>query len=495
MTAIGSILTESFLDLRRPVFWLLALDTVCIVPCFLVMFPAAYGTVDMSFTDHPYYFLLPLFSFGLGITAIGWHLRQMLLEGEESEMLPHFHKRQLAASGIVAIINLLIFLALTLSFGWLPLPALAGFLSVTALALWFGFYFLGGLLLLHFSLVLAAKSPSVGAINNILVETLHAARTVVGIHESVWLCFLIVMSLGGIVFFCVRYLNISCTSAVNHRFFIFASGGVKYLQPEQRAHFIKKKEARTNRRMEKALSRINSTRRGQPLSFFQQTRLIRLVMSQGQEYSGSRNRSIHSNYMRVTAVCFGVVAEIYGWVLDAIFAKSSHNLTFFMLPVMCFVMLQMTASTFQSNKNQLPMLYLQADLPSKSTFIKAAAVGYLLSVAEPFLIFTGAALTIHIFFPIVAWPLMFQFVIMMAAMVPFITSILLLTDNRRKTPPGPGWKMDSDALYFYPFIFVVALVISYQLLQWVIAGIFAIAGVSVLCVALRRWAKSEMDCA
>ena len=489
MTAIGSIL-KSYLIPGRYVFWLLVMGALCVVPCLLIMQLATHGTEEISFSVSPSYFYFPLFGFCFGIAAVGVHLRQMLFEGEESDMLPYFNKRQLTASGIIAISNLLVYLAATLLFGWLPLPALAGFLCVTAITLWFGQFALGVLFFFSFILVVVRDFPG-GIISNILFETQHAAWTGAGAHGNILSVLLIILAFGGIIFFCVRYLTITCATAVNHRFFLTLSGSMGMLPPDQRARLAgifadKNKDSRTYRSIKKAVSRMAANRPGQPHSVFQLTQLIRFAMFGVQE-GDRRNRNWRSNKIRMYSAGYGVLAVIYGATLGVLFRDKSFAIVFGMT-VLFGTIVTMIAFTFQSNKNQLPMLYLQAGLPSKSAFLKAAAAGYLLTAAEHFLICTCAALTTHFFFPSLAWPRMFQIVINNAAMVLVYASVLLLTGNQRKTPPGQGWMMKFLFLYF-PFVFFSGLASS-----WVATGVCFLACALFFYKALRSWTKSEMDC-
>ena len=189
--------------------------------------------------------------------------------------------------------------------------------------------------------------------------------------------------------------------------------------------------------------------------------------------------------MRTLSAIFGLLVMIVAFsrlIFDPLIVIT------FMLPFTCGAIAAMAALIFQSNKNQLPALYLQTDLPSKTAFMKTAAAGYLWSVAEPVLIFMGTALAAHVFFPSIAWRCVFQTALMTVALVLVQASIPLLTGNRRKTPPGPGW------LFGFMMMYTPVYIISRFAASWIIAGIFILAGAIIFCVALRRWTKSEMDC-
>ena len=487
MTAIVSIL-KSYLNPRRFVFWLLVLGVAGIPTWLTFVWTTTHVTGNMSLPAKANYLFWPLFSFGFGITAVGWHLRQTLLDGEEADMLPNYHKRQLTAAGIIVMAYLLSFLALTLFHGWQPLPAFAGFLGVTALTLWFGNNFMFGFMVLfYFSINVPAIFFPDNRAGRMLIETYQAVWIGLSAHENVWSGLLIVLSLGGIILFCVRYLNITCATAFNHRFFFTGFGHMQFMQLAQNVPPAKK-SARENtnlfadRLAANAVFQMTDARRcGQRLSFFQLARLIRFAMFQFPS-RGGYNRAAS----RLVSACYGLLTMILA------FSRSIAEPTAvvaFTLPLLCSAIAAASVFIFQSNKNQLPMLYLQTDLPSKADFMKAAAAGYLLSAAELVLILTGAALVTHVFFPCVAWQRMFQIVSITAAMVLVQISIPFLTGNRRKTQPVPGW-MTGIYLLFFP-----AWTILRTTSSWTVAGTCVLAGAVFFYTALRRWEQSEMDCA
>ena len=486
MTAVGNIL-KSYLNPRRFVFWLLVLGAAGIPLCLAVMHEAAHVTGNMSFPARANYLFWPLFSFGFGISAVGWHLRQILLEGEDADMPPNYNKRQLAAAGIIVMAYLFVFTALTLFHGWQPLPALAGFLGVTAMTLWFGANFMFGIMVLvYFPLGIAARFFPDNSVSRMSVKTCQAVWTIFSAHGNAWSGLLIVLSLGGVILFCFRYLNINCASAVNHRFFFTGFGHMQFLQLTQGVQPAKKsakenKNSLADRLVENAVFQMtDARRRGQRFSFFQLARLISFAMFQLPPRGGYNRAPI-----RLLSACYGLLVIILA------FSRSiAEPVTVIAcaLPLMYSAIVSTLGFIFQSNKNQLPMLYLQTDLPSKSAFMKAAAAGYLLLIAEAVLILTGAALITHVFFPCVAWPRMFQVVFITAAMVLVQISIPFFTGNRRKTPPGPG-RTIGILMVLYP-----ALIISLGTSSWTAAGICLITGALIFYAALRRWMKSEMDC-
>jgi len=490
MTAIGSIL-KSYLNPRRFVFWLLVSWAVGMsLPVCLALLRTAAASHGRRFylPSQANYILFPLFFLILsaGIAAAGLHLRQMLLEGEETDMIPAHKERQLAAAGMIVMTNLIVFPTLTIFCGWHPLPALAGFLCVTALTLWFGLFFLGGLVL--FFVVSCAAVLSHYSMCRILLETYQTVWASVSAHESMCSGLLIALSLAGIFLFYVRYLSITCTAAGNHRFFIVWSGCTQYLPLEQRAQIAnttaqEKRDSRENRELNKAVSNIAAARRGQRLSFFQMARLIHFAMCRLQTYGNGWKRDYSKNSIRAIAVFLGVLAVFFGVL--------THDVL--MLVFSCGIMATTTANVFQCNKNHLPMLYLQTDLPSKTDFMKAAATGYLLWVVECFLIFTCAALITNAFFSVWTWPYMFQVVIILAAMILVHISVLLLTGNRRKTQPGQGWIIGVMLLYL-PFV-IISQIISKIRSAWIAAGVCLILSALFFYAARRRWEKSEMDCA
>jgi hypothetical protein len=164
-----------------------------------------------------------------------------------------------------------------------------------------------------------------------------------------------------------------------------------------------------------------------------------------------------------------------------------------MLPIFCGMIVSGAATIFQSNKNQLQMLYLQTDLPSKTAFLKTVASGWLWSVARLILPLLGTALAAHVFFPSIAWSYMFQLAFIVVAMALVQASIPLLTGSRRKTLPGIGWGL---GVYFsgFPVLFMM-IAISLIASSWIAAGVCVLVGVLIFYAALRRWIKSEMDCA
>ncbi|MDR0310855.1 MAG: hypothetical protein LBJ21_04645 [Acidobacteriota bacterium] len=497
MTAIGSIL-KSYFNPRRFVFWSLVLCAASAFIYFVDITVAARETGNMSAPVLLFYLFWPLFSFGFGILAPGLYLRHSLLEGEEVNMLPGYHARQLMAAIIAVTASLFVFLALTRSYGWLPLPALAGFLGITALTLWFGILFLGGFAILFFPAAIAAKFFPDSEAGKAAAESFMTAWTGIGAHRNMWSCVLIVLSLGAIILFCVRYLKIPCAAEIHNHFFMLGFGYTELISPSQaaqlKASLLERANFRADRAVKNIMFRMSAAGRGKQLSCFQSMRLMRLAMSR-------IHTSAYWNYgaaMRIlTVAIFGALLTLLSFFTGPIFGVNAA--TTFGQPVTLFFacggMAAMSAFNFQANKNQLPALYLQTDLPSKTAFLKTAAMGCLWSVAEPVLIFTGALLVTHVFFPSIAWPRMFQMVFIIAAMVLVQISVMLLTGNRRKTPPGFGWQFCFIMLYS-PFMIIaqVLLRISQAGATWIAAGICVLISLLIFYAALRRWTKSEMDC-
>ena len=481
MTAIASIL-KSYFNPRRFVFWLLVAWAFTIPVSFSAMLFVAYSAKVMFPPAFSYSW--PLFGFCFGILAMGIHLRETLLEGEEADLLPHYHARHLASVVIIMTACLFVCLALMRFLGLPPLPTLAIILGITAMTLWFGYYVLGGLIFLIFLPLTATLFFPGSGPGNVIIEAFQTVWMSVGAFGTAWSIALIALSLGGIILFCGRYLKTNCASAYNRRFFIGYINTMRNFSLPGLIPALENENLRMDKMAGNAVSRIVAARRGQLLSFFQLTRLIGLAMYHAQEHNNRFNYNWSSNKGRIAAAFYGVFAVIYGLVVSR--HHSGDTLMLFLLP--CTIMTY-TAFTFQSNKNQLPMLYLQTDLPTKYGFLKAAAMGYFLFVAEPLFIFIGVALTMLVFFPILAWPRMFQIVIMIIAMALGYASVLLLTGNRRKTQPGMGWIFGFIMLYV-PFIVIERVVAS-----WIVVGITILAGALFFCFALRRWTKSEMDCA
>ena len=415
---------------------------------------------------------------------MGMHLRETLMEGEEADLLPHYHARHLASAEIIMMICLFVCLALMLLLGLPLLPALAGILSITAMTLWFGSYVLNGLLFVFFIPLIAAVFFPVSGTGKTLIETFQTVWMVDGAHGTAWSIALIVLSLGGIILFRMRYLKTTCASAYNRSFFIGYKNTIRNFSLPGLIPALEDENSRMDKTVGNVVSRIVTVRRGRPLSAFQLTRLIGLAMSHAQEHNNSINYNWSSNKGRINAAFYGVLAILY-----ALTSRNSSSNENFMLFFCAGMIITNTAFAFQSNKNQLPMLYLQTDLPAKYAFLKAAAMGYFLFIAEPLFIFLGVALTMLVFFPILAWPRMFQIVIMIIAMALVYASVLLLTGNRRKTPPGLGWGMG------FMMVFVPFGVLIMNTSSWIVVGITILAGTLFFCFALRRWTKSEMDCA
>ena len=495
MKAVGIIL-KSYINPRRLVFWLPVSGAVGVQIYLTIMWVASLGTERMYFPALSSYALGTMFGFFFGImAAVGLHLRQTLLEGEEADLLPDYHVRQATTAGIIITAILFIFLALTLFFEWPPLPALAGFLCITALTLWFGFYFLGVLVLIFIPMAFAALFFPDNRINNSLIETYQAIWTGVSAPGNMRTGLLIVQSFCGIVLLFVRYLNIDCASVGSYRFFIVgAHGYAKVKQSALSAEFTRffsqeRKGLRADKRIEKAVLQMADSCRGKTPSFFQLTRLIRLAMSRAHvsRYGNSRD----NDNMRMIAACFGVLAVVLGA------ATSSRGIPDapFMLPLFYFLTAAITITAFQRNKNQLPLLYLQTCLPSRASFMKAAAAGYLLSAAESFLICMGAALITHFLLPCLAWPYMFQIVFINAAMVLVFASVLFLSGNQQKTQPDDQYWKIRFLLIFVPFMCFSLAAGHSTTVGWIITGACVLAGTLIFYAALRRWTKSEMDCA
>ena len=489
MKAIANIL-KSYLNPRRFVFWSLALFAAGIPVCFAILTAAARKSESMSVELFFGSISFPLLFYCFSIIAVGAHLRQTLLEGEEADILPRYHTRQLTAAGIIVTPCLLIFLALTFFHGWTPLPALAGFLGATAMTLWFGMYFVGGFNILQMSLLIFPAVLFPGErVSGVLIESFPTFRAVVGAHSSALSGVLILLSLGGIVLFCVCYLKTSCAAALNNRFFISGFGTmqlVTYRQPEA-AFAIRCKKSKMAKIARNTLPGKAFSRRGRPHSVFQQTRLIKYVMSRYiRHHVHDWFFQANSGLARTVYAFFGMLIIIAAYYLPG--SKTDFHITN-MLFIGCGITAATLAQAFQSNKNQLPALYLQTDLPSRAAFMKITAIGYLWTVFEPFLIFMGAAFTAHVFFPGVAWPRLFQLALIAAGMVLVQASIPLFTGERRKTPPGNGWMI---SIYLLSFLFII---ISFFVASWIVVGIIILVCALFFCFALRRWTKSEMDCA
>ena len=476
MTAIGSILKSCF-NPRRAVFWILIIWIVTGPTSIFAMLKAAQGSLARTFLFALFW---PFFSFGFSIWAVGLHLRQTLLEAEEADMLPNYHVRQLTAAGIIILTCLLVFLALTLYCGRPPVPALAGLLFVTAMTLWFGSNFHGGVMVLFYLPLITAKMffPD-STTNRVLTEAFQTVWTSISTHENAWSGILIILSLGGIIKFCLRYLEIPCAAALTHRFFMVGFFGsmqlVHQYAPHRKIPASEEKNLWINKTVEKAVSRMTTARHEQPPSFFQLMRLTNITML---------GIPINHNSGRICCVIAGLMITFMSY-----FFGPNFPAFFVTLPLMCTTLTSHLIFNFQSNKSQLPMLYIQTDLPSKSAFMKMVSAGYLWLIAELVLVLIGTALAAHVFFPSIAWPRVFQAASITASIALVQSSLSLLTGNRRKTPPGPGWFMKNS------FLWTLAAIIPLCVPSWIVPGIFAIAGVSVLCVALRRWTKSEMDCA
>ena len=494
MKAVGIILKSCF-DCPRFVFWLWFCGLMIFV-CFMFIGLATHGAKEISFLTHPSFIFWPLFGSCFTVAAVGWNLRQTLLEGEETDMLPDYQARHLKAAGVIIAANTFVYLALTLLCGWQPLPALASLLCIAAFTLWFGVIFLVMPCLVFCLLGLADGLFPEKSISDTLAETYQTLWTGFAAHAYVWSGLLIVLSLCLIILFCIRYLSITCASSgYSYRLFMIGAGGRQFLQPSQRVQLTKtatpeKKESRADMSVRKAVFQMAAKRHVQPLSFFQSARLIRFAMSGAQEARGDHIQNWNSNWKRVSTAFYSAFAIIFYGILF----KDAYRACSFM-PIIFGILVTTIAITFQSNKNQLPALYLQMDMPSKSAFMKAVAACYLLLNAEFFLIFTAAAMAAYFFIPGHIWPFMFQVILINAATVLLHASILFTTCNQRKAPPGRGYYVWFSSFLLLLLVILLPVVAISIKAGWITTGICVIVSALIFYAALRHWTKSEMDCA
>jgi nitrate reductase NapE component len=336
-------------------------------------------------------------------------------------------------------------------------------------------------------------------IRNTLAEIYKTLWAGFAAHAYVWSVLLIVLSLGVIILFCIRYMSITSASSGRYRFFfIAASGYAQLLQSALSAQLTKtatseNKNTRADMSVRKAVFKMSHARRGQPPSFFQSARLIRFAMFSASATRGNLITSLSRNAMRMVAAFNGAFGII---VWSMINTRQNYHTCFSML-VFFSIMAFTIEATFQSNKNQLSALYLQTDMPSKSAFMKAVAAGYLLLNAEVFLIFTAAAMAAYVFITNHVWPFMFQMIFINAAMVLINTSILFTTNNQRNTPNDAAfWRPMRIVLLIIPFTMISYTVNAISTTAgWITTGICVIVSALIFYAALRHWTKSEMDCA
>ena len=391
--------------------------------------------------------------------AAGVHLREMA-DGSVADLLPNHRKFQLMAASLLLCLCLVLPILFTDHLAF-PIPVtLAGFLFFTSLALWIAFSLESkgliawvGILVIWWLMVetyrLAGHSP----------ETSRLAPLGSSLG-SWWPFFMILPSAAGLLVFAHHYLSARFSHEPKNDY-------TAALQTQDWVDPVALKTA------ERAISRLTEKKERTSPVYLLQFSLFSPAYCAGLWYT-------FAGVFIYAAIVTLLTSRQSSWDFPAMY---------FYLPFGYYWITAVVAADFLSHRNRMAAVYLQSNLPSRSSFTRTAVLIYLLVIAKQVLGISLAMIILNVFFPWASWPQFLTLCLVGFALSFIQVSLSLLSSSWLATPAR------SIAWLIVNLFIVVPLMplAKYHDQIWIVlTALVPLSGLLFL-MAIRKWSGTELD--